>query len=81
MRDFYSFLFSDLYIINEWTAENWVMVSWDQNKILQNTLLLCYLEKVAILAFRERPYDFRWISDSKIKAFFLILLILEVYEP
>ena len=56
------------------------MVSWDQNKILQNILLFCYLEKVAILAFRERPYDFRWISASKIKASFLILLILEVYE-
>ena len=84
MQNFHNFFFfgwnKHMYIINEYNAENSVIVSWDQKRILGNTVLFCYLKGVPVLAFRGTHYGFGWISASGIEASFLILLILRVYR-
>ena len=84
MQNFHNFFFfgwnKHMYIINEYNAENSVIVSWDQKRILGNTVLFCYLKRVAVLASRGAHYGFGWISASRIGAPFLILLILGVYR-
>ena len=59
MQNFHNFFFfgwnKHMYIINEYNAENSVIVSWDQKRILGNTVLFA--------TWRGCPY---WLSGERI---------------